>query len=558
MDKIRLFALGGLDEVGKDLYCIEINNDIFVIECGIKIPDKTMPGIDFIMPQIDYLIENKDRIRAYIITHGHDPEIGALPYIYSLCPAPLYCTKLTSIFVESFRKYCALDNVKIAYQIVNPTDERIIANRRFRFFSTTHNMPQSFGIAISTDQGNIIFIDDFVNDYNSDPGFTYDARSLMKIGEEKTLLLMTESLYADRIGYTSPFYKAVPKLDYTIKEAKGRIIYAIPTDDIYNLAMLAKASLKYGRRLFSYDDETLNLYQTLASSSPNFVLSDKMVGHRDDVNRYKESDVAIFMTGFGPKLFYKLELLASGKNDDRRIRLNKDDTIIIVNAFSYENEIAENDAINELTKVVDNVKYFRKNEFIKMHASEEDLKAAISMLEPKYYLPIRGTFKSLLANAQLALSMGLGLNHSNVFVLDNGMVLEVSENRAFISKDVVKHGDLFIDGKLFGHYDEKALEERKKMSDDGVILLGATISKSKKAIILGPDVQMRGFVYLKDAESILREVTRLFIATIKNEFKEEVFAVNRLYDNFIDLCQRQMRRETGKVPVILPYIAISE
>lgn len=555
-NKIRVFALGGLDELGKDLYVIEIDNDIFIIECGIKLPDKTMPGIDFIMPQFDYLVENKDRIRGYIITHGHDLEIGALPFIYHQCPAPVYCTNVTRVYIEGFKRYTSMHDADIKYEIVNPTDERMIAGRQVRFFSTAHNIAQSFGVAISTEQGNIIFIDDFVIDYNGTPGFIYDAKALAKIGEEKTLLLMLESVYADRIGYTAPKYKAAPSLISAIKDAKGRLVFAIPSTDIYNFVSLAQLAIQFNRKIFVYDDETRECYSALRTVEPSFNVPERAVGHRDDINRYKESDIAIFMTGFGPKLFHKLELFATKANSDRRIRISENDTAIVVNPFAYENEISENDAINELYRVLNNVKYFRRNEFLKMHASEDDLRGAISLLTPKYYLPVRGSFSSLLANAKIALNTGLGLNHQNVFVLDNGTVLEITKNGAYIAKEEVKHGDLLIDGKVFGTHDSKALEERQKLSDDGVVVLGATVSLSKRAIVLGPDVQMRGFVFLKDSEMILREVTRGFIACIKQELAKDNFNVNNLYQTIEETIYRQVRRETGKGPLIIPHVAM--
>ncbi|HOC81319.1 MAG TPA: ribonuclease J, partial [Bacilli bacterium] len=211
-DKIKVFALGGLDEDGKNLQVVEINNDIFVIECGIRFPDKTTPGIDYVIPDFDYLKKNRERVKAYILTHGHDDEIGALPYIHKIVPAPIYGSDVTLVMVRSFFDHIRFDASKLDLRAVKPTSDVVIAGRVFHFFHTAHNIAESMGVAIETTLGNVVFTGDYVVENNASENYLHDMNAIARIAEKETVLLMTESNYADRLGYTAPKYKITPLL----------------------------------------------------------------------------------------------------------------------------------------------------------------------------------------------------------------------------------------------------------------------------------------------------------------------------------------------------------
>ncbi|HOH68103.1 MAG TPA: ribonuclease J, partial [Bacilli bacterium] len=243
-DKIRVFALGGLDEDGKNLQVVEINSDIFVIECGIRFPDKTTPGIDYVIPDYDYLKKNKERVRAYILTHGHDDEIGALPYIHKEVPAPIYGSDVTLVMVRSFFEHIRFDASRLDLRVVKPTSDVVIAGRMFHFFHTAHNISESMGVAIETSLGNVVFTGDYVVENNASENYLHDMNAIARIAEKETVLLMTESSYADRLGYTAPKYKITPLLSSFIEEVKGRLFIALFSRNIYNIDEIINLAVK--------------------------------------------------------------------------------------------------------------------------------------------------------------------------------------------------------------------------------------------------------------------------------------------------------------------------
>jgi ribonuclease J len=274
----------------------------------------------------------------------------------------------------------------------------------------------------------------------------------------------------------------------------------------------------------------------------------------EDVNRIRANETIVLMCGFGDRLFKKIATLANGLQEDRRIVLTSDDTFVVAAPASPNVEAIATSAVDDLYRSGVKVKVLGKKDMLKMHASEEDIKMVVATLKPKYYLPIKGSYRHLLANAQLVLGMGLKLSHQNVFVLDNGMVLEISKEGTRILPDLVKVGDLLIDGKGIGDVEGGVILERQKLSDDGVVVLGVTISKSKRVIVAGPDVQMRGFVFLKDADTILKEITKIFLTVINDGLAKSNYRISDLQNNSTDAIIRYIRRANGKNPMVLPLI----
>ncbi|MDY0345081.1 MAG: ribonuclease J [Bacilli bacterium] len=552
-DKIKVFALGGLDEDGKNLQVVEINNDIFVIECGIRFPDKTTPGIDYIIPDYDYLRRNKQRVKAYILTHGHDDEIGALPYIHKEVPAPIYGSDVTLIMVRSFFDHIHFDASKLDLRIVKPTSDVVISGRTFHFFHTAHNIAESMGVAIETTLGNIVFTGDYVVENNASEDYLHDMNAIARIAEKETVLLMTESNYADRLGYTAPKYKITPVLSQFIEEVKGRLFIALFSRNIYNIDEVINLAVKTRKKIAFYDSETAEIFKDMQKVNQLIIPKYNFV-NIEDINRVRAGETIVLMCGFGDRLFKKIATLANGLQEDRRIVLTSDDTFVVAAPASPNVEAIATAAIDDLYRSGVKVRALGKKDILKMHASEEDIKMVVATLKPKYYLPVKGSYRHLLANAQLVLGMGLKLSHQNVFVLDNGMVLEITKERARILQESVKVGDLLIDGKGIGDVEGGVITERQKLSDDGVIVLGVTISKSKRQVIAGPDVQMRGFVFLKDSDTILKEVTKIFLNAVKDGLNKPNYRISDVQNSANDAIIRYVRRANGKNPMVLPLI----
>mgnify|MGYP002523874360 CR=1 FL=1 len=551
-DKIRIVGLGGLDEEGKECTVVEINGDIFVVNCGIREPDRTMPGIDYVIPRYDYLEENKDRVKAYFLLHGHDDAMGGLLFVYEKAPAPIYCSKVTKTMVENFARHIGKDISKFEFVLVPPTSSFVVAKRKIRFFHTSHNVADSSGIALSTDQGNIVYCSDFVVENTATPSFLFDTRALGRIAEEPTLILMTESLYANRPGYTAPNYRLTPLIAQNFKSAPGRIFVSVFSNNFFNVGEVINLAIENKKKIIPYDDLTLDMLETMEKSG-QISIPNSCRGSLDDVLRLRDQDILILISAFGGKLFRKIALLASGENEDKRIKIKPEDTFFWASPSDDNTELEYTDAIDETYRTGCKVFNINKKSFLRMHASQEDIKTLISLLRPKYYLPVRGFYKDLLANGMLALSMGVGLNHSNVFVVENGASILIDSSGARVFDEKIPHGDLMIDGSGVGDVSEQVLEDRQELSE-GVVILAVTVSRSKKKIVAGPDVQMRGFVYAKDAELIQRDASKIFVATVNDFLAQDGYRLEEIRQTVYERCLRAIRRQTGKEPMVLPLI----
>ena len=549
-DKIRIFALGGLDEDGKNCYVIEINQDIFVVEAGVMQPDKTMPGVDYVIPRYDYLVENKDRIRAYFLLHGHDDEVGALAYIYPDAPAPVYGSHVTLAMLKLFTEHVKKDPKMYDLHVVEPTSTFKVAGRDISYFHTAHNIADSSGMAISTSMGNIIITGDFVVENAADPAFLNDMNAIAQLAEKPTLALLPESIYAERSGYTAPLYKLTPHIYDAFKNAEGRIFVSIYSNNLYNITEIICLAVKEKRKVACYDAATYDTLKAVQSAGTHAIPRDSFVS-TDDILRQRDQDLVILMTGFGSKLFRKIALLASGQNEDKRIKLKTTDTFVIASPSDDNTEVEYTDAADELFRTGANVTIVPKKNFLRMHASEEDLRMMASIFKPRYYVPIKGFYKSLLHNAMSALSMGINLNHQNVFVVENGMSVLIDETGGRVFDEKIPHGDLMIDGEGVGDVSANVLQDRQKLAE-GVVVITLTISKSRRAVIAGPSGQMRGLLVAKDAEGILRESERIALQTAQEFLENPLYSIDEIKQNAYEKILRMIRRTTGKEPMVLP------
>lgn len=550
-EKIRIFALGGLDEEGKNCYCLEIDDELYVLDCGVRDPDKTMPGVDYVIPRFDYLVENKSRIKAYFLTHGHDDCIGAIPYIYAEAPAPIYGSKVTLSMLKMFNSHIK-KNIDFDFHVVDPTSNFKVGKREISFFHTAHNIAGSSGVSISTSKGNVVFMSDFVIENAASPSYLNDLNAIAKIAERPTLALMPESIYAGRPGYTAPLYKLTPHIEETIKNAEGRIFISLFSNDLYNVSELIALAIANKKKIVCYDESVASILETLQACG-ELLIPRENYASLDDVLRLRDQDTVVLMMGFGSRLFRKIALLASGQNEDKRIRLKPSDTFIIASMSDDNSEIEYTDAADELFRSGCKVKLISKKQFLRMHASEEDLKMMVSLLKPKYYIPVRGLYKDLLHNGMLALSMGVNLNHQNVFVMENGSVVTITSKGAKMDSDVITHGDLLIDGEGIGDVSKQVLDDRAKLAE-GVVLLSLTVDKKARKIIAGPDIQMRGFLFSREAEMIGKEISKVFTTTVTEFLEKPIYNSDEMKQNVYERCFRVIRRTTGKEPMVIPLI----
>ena len=551
-DKVKIFALGGLDEDGKSCLVVEVNDEIYVVSCGINYPDRTMPGVDYLIPDFTYLKENKDRVKAYLLPHGHDDEMGGLVYIYNEVPAPVYASRATLMMLETFARHVGA-NVKFDEHVVEASSSFYIGARRFYFFQTSHNIAQSSGIAISTSLGNVVITSDFVIENNATSAYKTDLNMIAKVAENPTLVLLPESLYASRPGYTAPKYKLTPLIEQEVKDAPGRVFVALYGSNFYNVDELVSLAIASHKRIVPYDEDTADMLKAMQASEQIAIPRDNFAPF-DDINRYRAQELIVLMLGFGTRLFRKIALLAAGQSERiRPIFLDANDTFIIACPANDNTEIEATDALDELYRSGCHVHSKKKKEFYRMHASEEDLKMMISLLHPKYYIPVKGYFKDMLASAENSLSMGGYLNHNSVFLMENGTVVHFDEHGAKLVPNEVPHGDIMIDGIGVGDVGSAVLSEREKLKQ-GVVVMAVTIDPKTRKIVAGPDIQFRGLVMMGDSDALMRDVTKAFNETLKEGLDDPKMSLEEVQSSLYDHCSRLIRRQSGKEPMVLPII----
>ena len=560
-EKIKVFALAGLDEDGRDCYIVEINDDIFVIDAGTSLPDKTIPGVDYLLPNFDYIFRNKDRIRAYIMTHGHDESMGALRYFYKYAPAPVYCSKSTMVIMEGQLAINEQTKLHYDFHIVNPSDDVMIYNHRVRFFQTCHNAPNSSGIAISTNLGNIIFTSDFIINFaTEDKNYQFDLAMTSELAKEKTLLLMAESKAANKKGYCSPRHRINDLVEKYFKLDR-RIFVSCYWQNMYRLREVIRLARKYNKKLYCYDDYTRTiLSQIVAATGTASIIQDDFVS-REDLLRVKKENLVILIVGQNDDLLKEIYALSTGSNADKRIKVDKDDIFMNVAVPRPSFETLTTRAMDSMYRTGCEVVWLKNKEVSAMHAREDDLRFVLNLFKPQYYFPVRGHYTHIMDNARIAVSLGIGLNHLNVFVLDNGMQIIFEENRrpVLLPNEVtgIDVSPILVDGKGVTKISDELIETRQQMGVDGAVVIASTVSLSEKRIIAGPDCQMRGFVFVKEAEPLLKSITQIYVEEVNAALKKGIdmeMAKNTIKERI----RWFIRRENGREPLVEPIILIEK
>lgn len=551
-DIVKIFALGGLDEDGKNMYVVEINDDIFILEAGIKYPESSLPGIDIIIPDLTYLEENKNRIKAYIITHGHDDNMGSLSYALKSAPAPVYCSAVTcNMIKDNFRRY--RENPKVDFHVVNSSDSITIANRKFKFFSTSHSVAQSFGVAIDTSQGYIVYTGDFIIDCGSYENFKTDLNAIARIAEKKVLCLMAESVSSEKPDFTSPNHKITPLISRHIQEFKGRIVIATYTQSLYTMQEIINLGIKNNKKILLLNPDHENLINSF-NISGLLEIPERNKATLDDLRNEDQSNILIVVSSHGEKLFRMLEKVANEEYQDRGLVLNEKDLVIMAAKSVPGVEVIAVDILDQLYRTGAKVINITSKQIASMHAREEDLKTIISILRPKYYFPVKGYYKELVSNANIANNMKIGLNHNNILVFDNGMVAKFENERLIPGQQPVHVGELMVDGLGIFDTGSVVINDRTKLADDGVIILGVTIDGATKEIVAGPDVQTRGLVFVKDSDYLIKEIANIYVDTVNEILSNDRYDYNEKRVAIRDKVSKYVKKEIGKDPLILSMI----
>lgn len=547
MSKIRIFALGGLDEDGKNMYIVENGNDIFAIECGMKYPGADQLGIEMIIPDFEYLKENADRVKGVFITHGHDDVIGALANLLKEVKVPVYMAPLTAKLFDRRAKKEGLKDYEI--HRVRRNGQFKIGQTEIRTFGTTQSIADGFGVAIRTEDGYVVYTSEFIVDYDTKTdAFKFDMTDIMEIGRRGVLVLLSESVGATREGHSAPQHRITKILEPYFEDAKGRIIVTTYSQNLYRVIELVELANRFNRKVMIYDDELRNLMQDMANLGYYRIPAGLDIAPQNFDNNL--DNTLILVAGNGKTIFKKMHNIAT--HEDNVIQLRPSDTVIIASPAVPGTEREESSMEDDLYKETPNVFAVDAKRAFSMHASIEDLKMMLFLLNPQYYIPVKGEYRQLISNANIALDMGYPAN--NIIVLDNGQIATIEDGTVARKFDSIDVDDVFVNGNENLDAGGMVLKDREVLSTDGAIIVGVVVNHVTKQIIGGPDVQSRGVIYLKDADYIIKEIGKIMENVINTAAEAGTYDNMNCRAEARDKISRYVMKETGKKPMILPAI----
>lgn len=548
-NKLRIIPLGGLDEIGKNMTAIEYDNEIILVDCGMTFPDDEMPGVDLVINDISFLEKNAHKVKGIFLTHGHEDHIGGLPYFLKSINVPVYGTRLTIALVEhKLKEHNLLSKVKL----VNVRAGQIIKDCQHftvEFIRTNHSIADSAALAITTKLGTIIHMGDFKIDTTPIVGEMIDLARLGELGKKGVLALMSDSTNVERPGYAMSEKTVGDKFEEIFSDCKKRIIVATFASNVHRVQQIINAAVANGRKVAVSGRSMENIVEISLLLGYMKVPPGVLI-NLDSINKYPPEKVVIITTGSQGEPMSALTRMAF--SDHRKVEITKDDLIIISATPIPGNEKPVSAVINELFKIGAEVIYKSLADVhVSGHACMEELKLILSLVKPKYFIPVHGEHRHLVLHANLAQKVGIA--EENTFVLGNGSVLEIDATKARVA-GTVPSGKILVDGFGVGDVGNIVLRDRKLLAQDGLIIVVATVSKETGAIISGPDVVSRGFVYMREAEELIervREITRKSLENYKRGGGHEWSAMKNSVKNHIS---RYVEETTNRSPMILPVI----
>ncbi len=545
-EKVSVFALGGAGEIGKNMYVVELDEDIFVIDAGLMFPGDEMLGIDKVIPDISYLKENKERIQGIFITHGHEDHIGALSYVLRDLKVPVYGTRLTLGLIEHKLKEAGLLK-KADLRPIDAKTKLTVAGHFITFFRVNHSIPDAVGVCIQTSQGAIVHTGDFKFDYTPVDGKQADFGKIAAIGQRGVLCLLSDSTNAERPGMSGSESIVGSELNDVIYEAPGRVIVASFASNIHRLQQVFAAAEANNRKVAVVGRSMVNNVE-VAQRLNYLRFKQKTLIDLSDINRLDDNQVVILTTGSQGEPMAALTRMARNAHKQVNIRLN--DTVVVAASPIPGNEKSVSKTIDLLFRAGANVIYNQRKVHVSGHGHAEDLKLMLNLIKPKFFLPIHGEFRMQKAHSRLAQTVGV--NASNIFIIENGDVVEFEKRKARMSRKV-NAGNVLIDGIGVGDVGNIVLRDRRLLSQDGVVLCVITISRKNKTIVSGPEIISRGFVYMRESEDMINEANRIVAKQLQGKLNGEL-DWTEMKSLIRDKLSAYLYEQTKRRPMILPII----
>lgn len=549
MTDVKIMALGGVRENGKNLYVAEVNDSIFVLDTGLKYPEDEQLGVDLIIPNLDYLIENKDRVQGIFLTHGHADAIGALPYLVSEVKVPVFGSELTIELAKLMVKNNDASKKFKNFHVVDAQTEIEFEEATVSFFKTTHSIPESLGIVVGTKEGNIVYTGDFKFDQAASRMYQTDLARIAEIGREGVLALLSDSANADSNVQVASEAEVGLEMEQVISDWQGRIIVAAVASNLVRIQQVFDSAADNGRRvvLTGYDVE--NIVRTAIRLKKLSISDEKLIIKPKDMHRFEDHELIILDAGRMGEPINSLRKMAIGRH--RHVTIKEGDLAYIVTTPTISKEAVVARVENLIYKAGGVVKSITQNMRVSGHANGRDLQLMINLLKPKYLFPIQGEYRELAAHADLALE--LGMFPENIYIMKRGDIMVLSED-GFLHEGAVSAGDVMIDGNAIGDVGNIVLRDRKVLSEDGIFIVALTVNRKKKKIISRARVNTRGFVYVKKSRDILRESADIANNAVESYLGQDHFEWGELKSLVRDEVGKYLFEQTKRRPAILPVV----
>ncbi|HGA4516833.1 TPA: ribonuclease J [Streptococcus pyogenes] len=549
MTDIKMIALGGVREYGKNFYLVEINDSMFILDAGLKYPENEQLGVDLVIPNLDYVIENKGKVQGIFLSHGHADAIGALPYLLAEVSAPVFGSELTielaKLFVKSNNSTKKFNN----FHVVDSDTEIEFKDGLVSFFRTTHSIPESMGIVIGTDKGNIVYTGDFKFDQAAREGYQTDLLRLAEIGKEGVLALLSDSVNATSNDQIASESEVGEEMDSVISDADGRVIVAAVASNLVRIQQVFDSATAHGRRVVLTGTDAENIVRTALRLEKLMITDERLLIKPKDMSKFEDHELIILEAGRMGEPINSLQKMAAGRH--RYVQIKEGDLVYIVTTPSTAKEAMVARVENLIYKAGGSVKLITQNLRVSGHANGRDLQLLMNLLKPQYLFPVQGEYRDLAAHAKLAEEVGIF--PENIHILKHGDIM-VLNDEGFLHEGGVPASDVMIDGNAIGDVGNIVLRDRKVLSEDGIFIVAITVSKKEKRIISKAKVNTRGFVYVKKSHDILRESAELVNTTVGNYLKKDTFDWGELKGNVRDDLSKFLFEQTKRRPAILPVV----
>lgn len=540
---VKIIPLGGLKEIGKNTTAFEYKDQIVVIDCGMTFPGDEMLGIDIVIPDVSYLIENKHKVKAFFITHGHEDHIGAIPYVLNQINAPIYATKLTCALIRNKVKEF---NLALNINEVNYGDVIDVGAFKAEFVAVTHSIPDSASIALYTPVGTIFQTGDFKIDLTPIDGVRPDLTRIAEIGKKGVSLMLADSTNVERQGHTLSESTIGETFNELFSKADGRILVATFASNVHRVQQIISAAEKHDRFVALSGRSMLNVANT-AIEMGYIKIKEKTLIDINQAHNYPPNKVCIIMTGSQGEPMSALTRIAN--DEHKKIKLTSKDTVIISANPIPGNEKSITAVINNLMTKDANVIYDKiANIHVSGHACADEIKLMHALVKPKFFMPVHGEIKHLKTHALLAQKMGM--DKKDIFVQSNGDVLELTK-RSLKVVDHIANEDVLVDGLGVGDVGNIVLRDRKHLSEDGLIVVTLTLSADDGRVLAGPDIISRGFVYVKESEDIMESLLRKLRSIVQSLQDRGIDDWNSMKTTIRDELRKYLMSTTGRNPMIL-------